>query len=114
MGTDDDRDDQRQAGEPVRCTWTSAEAQARWGIQLFREYRREARAGVNFDGLFEEIAEYDSLLRQHCGVTLAEAVVFEIGFGARPIASLRCRASESTCAASMPRRRSYADDRRSS
>jgi hypothetical protein len=66
------------------------------------------------DGLFEEIAEYDSLLRQHCGVTLAEAVVFEIGFGARPIASLRCRASESMCTASTPRRRSYADDRRSS
>jgi hypothetical protein len=84
MGTDDDRDDQRQADEPVRCTWTSAEAQARWGLQQFREYRREARAGVNFDGLIEEIAEYDSLLRQHCGVTLAEAVVFEIGFGARP------------------------------
>jgi SAM-dependent methyltransferase len=58
------------------------------GLQLFREYRREARAGVNFDGLFEEIAEYDGLLRQLGGFTLAEAVVFEIGFGARPYRQL--------------------------
>jgi SAM-dependent methyltransferase len=54
------------------------------GLQLFREFQREARAGVNFDGLFEEIAEYDNLLRQFGGLTLAEAMVFEIGFGARP------------------------------
>ncbi|WP_280832863.1 class I SAM-dependent methyltransferase [Mycolicibacterium frederiksbergense] len=54
------------------------------GLQLFMEYRREARAGVNFDGIFEEITEYDNMLRQLTGVTLSEAVVFEIGFGARP------------------------------
>ncbi len=54
------------------------------GLQLFKLYRREARSGVNFDGLFEEIEEYDAMCRQLAGVTLAEAVAFEIGFGARP------------------------------
>jgi hypothetical protein len=33
------------------------------GLQLFKLYRREARAGAKFDGLFEEIEEYDSLLQ---------------------------------------------------
>ena len=43
MGTDDDRDDQRQADEPVRCTWTSAEAQARWpDEELFSNQTVEA------------------------------------------------------------------------
>lgn len=54
------------------------------GLQLFKQYRHEARAGVDLEGIFEEIEEYDALLRHLTGVTLAEAVVFEIGFGARP------------------------------
>jgi SAM-dependent methyltransferase len=54
------------------------------GIQLFKQYRQEACAGANFHGLFEQIAEYDRLLRAYGGVALADAVVFEIGFGARP------------------------------
>ena len=54
------------------------------GLQLFKLYRREARAGVNLEGLFDEIEEYDSLLQALSGVRLDEAVVFEIGFGARP------------------------------
>jgi hypothetical protein len=54
------------------------------GLALFKQYRLEARAGMNLEGLFDEIEEYDALLRQLAGVTLAEAVVFEIGFGARP------------------------------
>jgi hypothetical protein len=54
------------------------------GIQLFRLYRREARAGVELEGLFDEIDEYDALLTQHAGVALADAKLFEIGFGARP------------------------------
>jgi hypothetical protein len=45
------------------------------GLRLFKLHRREARAGAKFDGLFEEIEEYDSLLQQLAGVTLAEAVV---------------------------------------
>jgi SAM-dependent methyltransferase len=54
------------------------------GVQLFRLYRREARAGHDFGGLFAELDEYDELLRAHAGVALADAKVFEIGFGARP------------------------------
>ncbi len=54
------------------------------GLALFKQYRTDARAGVNLEGLFEEIEEYDAMLRRFAGVTLAEAVVFEIGFGARP------------------------------
>lgn len=54
------------------------------GLQLFKQYRHEARTGVNLEGIFEEIEEYDALLRHLTGVTLAKAVVFEIGFGARP------------------------------
>jgi hypothetical protein len=54
------------------------------GIQLFKLYRREARAGISFDDLFREIDEYDTLLRQLSEIKLADAVVFEIGFGARP------------------------------
>jgi Methyltransferase domain len=34
--------------------------------------------------MFGDIAEYDALLREHAGVPLTEARVFEIGFGARP------------------------------
>jgi hypothetical protein len=54
------------------------------GVQLFQLYSREARAGVGFETLFEEIEEYDELLRSHSGVRLDRASVFEIGFGARP------------------------------
>jgi len=54
------------------------------GLALYKLYRREARSGVDLEGIFDEIAEYDDLLRRHSGLTLAEATVFEIGFGARP------------------------------
>jgi SAM-dependent methyltransferase len=53
-------------------------------FQLFKDYRDAAGSGAHLEGLFEEIAQYDALLRALTGVTLAEAVVFEIGFGARP------------------------------
>jgi Methyltransferase domain len=54
------------------------------GVQLFQLYRREARAGIAFEGLFDEIAEYAELLREHSGTFLEQATVFEVGFGARP------------------------------
>jgi SAM-dependent methyltransferase len=54
------------------------------GFELAKQYRAAARSGQSFEGLFEEIAEYDTLLRELTGTTLAEAAVFEIGFGARP------------------------------
>ncbi len=54
------------------------------GVQLLQLYRREARAGVEFDSLLAELDEYDELLRRHAGIALADAKVFEIGFGARP------------------------------
>ncbi|HEY6781050.1 MAG TPA: methyltransferase domain-containing protein, partial [Thermoleophilaceae bacterium] len=54
------------------------------GIQLYQLYRREARAGVDLEGLFAEIDEYGELLNEHCDLALADAKIFEIGFGARP------------------------------
>jgi SAM-dependent methyltransferase len=54
------------------------------GFELAKQYRAAARTGADLEGLFEEIAEYDALLRELTGVTLPEAAVFEIGFGARP------------------------------
>lgn len=54
------------------------------GLALFKLYRREARAGVNLESLFDEIEEYDALLQQLSGIRLADAAVFEVGFGARP------------------------------
>jgi SAM-dependent methyltransferase len=54
------------------------------GLALYKLYRREARNGVELENIFEEIQEYDDLLRQYTGLALSEAVVFEIGFGARP------------------------------
>jgi SAM-dependent methyltransferase len=54
------------------------------GLQLFKLYRREARSGITLEGIFEEIEEYEVLLQQLAGISLHEAVVFEIGFGARP------------------------------
>jgi hypothetical protein len=54
------------------------------GQQLFDEYRRRARKGYDFDGLFDDVAEYDVLLQRYAGLALSEARVFEIGFGARP------------------------------
>lgn len=53
-------------------------------VELLQLYRREARAGHDFSGLFAELDEYDELLRAHADVALADATVFEIGFGARP------------------------------
>lgn len=54
------------------------------GIDLFRLYRREARAGVDVEGVFATIDEYAALLERHSGMALKDAAVFEIGFGARP------------------------------
>ena len=54
------------------------------GLALFKQYRSAAGTGAVLKGLFDEIAEYDTRLRAQTGITLAEAVVFEIGFGARP------------------------------
>lgn len=54
------------------------------GLELFKQYWCEARAGLDLEALFDEIDEYDALLQRYSGVTLDEAVVFEIGFGARP------------------------------
>jgi hypothetical protein len=54
------------------------------GLALYKLYRREARSGVDFEDLFNEIDEYDHLLAQYTGRALTEASVFEIGFGARP------------------------------
>jgi SAM-dependent methyltransferase len=58
------------------------------GALLFRQYRHSARQGHDFASIFAEIEEYDALLRQHTGVALADAKVFEIGFGARPYRQL--------------------------
>jgi hypothetical protein len=54
------------------------------GLLLLREHRAKARAGHDLEALFDDVAEYDALLREHAGVALNEAHVLEIGFGARP------------------------------
>ncbi len=54
------------------------------GAQMFREHR----SGHDFAPIFGQVEEYDALLRRHSGVTLSEAKVFEIGFGARPYRQL--------------------------
>lgn len=53
-------------------------------LELFKQYRSQARAGASFEWLVDEVTEYDAGLRDLVGMTLAEAAVFEIGFGARP------------------------------
>jgi hypothetical protein len=54
------------------------------GRQLFDEYRQRAREGHDCGALFDDVAEYDTLLRGYTGRGLAEARTLEIGFGARP------------------------------
>jgi hypothetical protein len=54
------------------------------GVQLFREYRETAHKGHDFNPLFEDIDEYDELLRKYADLGIQGAQVFEIGFGARP------------------------------
>jgi Methyltransferase domain len=54
------------------------------GRELLREQRASARAGYDFDSLFADVTEYDTLLREHTGQSLRDARVFEVGFGARP------------------------------
>jgi SAM-dependent methyltransferase len=69
---------------PSVAAGLSLRRKASEALQLLQLYRREARAGHDFGGLFAELEEYDELLRAHAGVALADAKVFEIGFGARP------------------------------
>jgi Methyltransferase domain len=54
------------------------------GARLFSEYRRRARSGYDFAALFDDIDEYDALLREHADLPLREGRILEIGFGARP------------------------------
>jgi SAM-dependent methyltransferase len=54
------------------------------GRALLGEYRDRARDGYEFQKLFADVAQYEGLLRAHAGISLQEARVFEIGFGARP------------------------------
>jgi Methyltransferase domain len=57
-------------------------------VQLLGAYRRTAHSGYSFDPLFDDIAEYDALLREHADIALRDARIFEIGFGARPYRQL--------------------------
>jgi hypothetical protein len=49
-----------------------------------KQHRAARECGHNVESLFQDVDEYDKLLRQHLGIALANATVFEIGFGARP------------------------------
>ncbi|HEV3228197.1 MAG TPA: class I SAM-dependent methyltransferase [Solirubrobacteraceae bacterium] len=53
-------------------------------IALFRDHWQAAREPSGFDWVFEDIDQYDRLLRTHGARPLPEARVFEIGYGARP------------------------------
>lgn len=55
------------------------------GVGLLRQYRATGGSGSenDFAAVFAEIEEYDALLREYAGVALADATVFEIGFGVR-------------------------------
>lgn len=55
-------------------------------VELLRQYR-SGGVGVSehdYAAVFAEVEEYDELVRRHAGLTLADAEVFEIGYGARP------------------------------
>ena len=53
-------------------------------IQLFKGYIDVTRQPVDFGWLFDDLNEYERLLRTYANTSLADARVFEIGFGARP------------------------------
>jgi hypothetical protein len=53
-------------------------------LALFRFHWSEARAPMDFSWLFDDIAEYDHLVRIYAKRSLADAKVLEIGYGARP------------------------------
>jgi hypothetical protein len=53
-------------------------------MALFRDKWQAAREPPNFDWLFDDVEQYDRLLRRHGASTLRDARVFEIGYGARP------------------------------
>lgn len=57
---------------------------AREDAQLFRSHWLAMRGGDDFSWVFEDIAEYERLLAVYGAVTLKEARVLEIGYGARP------------------------------
>jgi len=59
-------------------------AKLRYAIDLFRDHRGRARDPESFAWLFADLDEYDELLTKHAGRSLAQAKVFEIGYGARP------------------------------
>lgn len=51
---------------------------------LLRSYLQRATRSPELGYLLDDIDEYDRLLREHCGIELTAAKVFEIGYGARP------------------------------
>jgi hypothetical protein len=53
-------------------------------FQLLRFHLAERKEPVDFGWLFEDLDEYDSFLRKYAGPPLADAKVFEVGYGARP------------------------------
>lgn len=59
-------------------------AKLRYAIDLFKDHRDRARDPESFTWLFDDLDEYDELLGRYAGLSLAQAKVFEIGYGARP------------------------------
>jgi Methyltransferase domain len=55
-----------------------------YAAELLRDHRDRYRRPDSFDWLFEDLAEYDELLRRHASIPLASARAFEVGYGARP------------------------------
>ncbi len=59
----------------------------RENLAFFRMRVRGSLRGsspAQFDRLFQEVAEYDRELQAHCNLSLANARVLEVGYGARP------------------------------
>jgi len=56
----------------------------RENLDLLASYARGRQKAKDLDMIFEDLEEYDELLRSHCGKPLAEAAALEVGFGPRP------------------------------
>jgi Methyltransferase domain len=54
-----------------------------WAALLVTHWGR-SRDKDTFDWVFDDVARYDALLREYGSTPLSNAVVFEVGYGARP------------------------------
>lgn len=63
-------------------------------VGLLRDYLGRAREDIDFDWLFADLREYAELLDRYSGLSLSEARLLEIGYGARPYRMLALQSME--------------------